>query len=62
MAGKEPINSGVEAMAHRSAGTSAIIVWAMSTSFIFINPFRFGKPIAVSIWTISGGHYATALI
>jgi len=41
MARTEPIESGVEAMPHRSAFTSAISGWARSTSFIFIDTFRF---------------------
>jgi hypothetical protein len=41
MARTEPIESGVEAVPHRSAFTSAISGWARSTSFIFIDTFRF---------------------
>ena len=55
MARTEPIESGVEAMAHRSAVTSAISGWVRGTSFI--DTFRFCLYAAMS-----GGHYATALI
>jgi len=43
MARTEPIESGVEAMPHRIAVTSAISGWARGTSFIFIDTFRFKK-------------------
>jgi len=57
MARTEPIESVVEAMSRRSAVISAISGWAKSTSFIFIDTFRFCIDL-----TMSGGHYATALI
>jgi len=51
MARTKPIDSGVEAMAHRSAVTSAMSGWARGKSFIFIDTFRFCIDLA-----ISGGH------